>query len=92
MTSYQTAKFALLGLMRALAAKFGKKNINVNAVAPSMMDTQFLSQVPHLVKELAREKSRSGKLVSTTSVAQSIAFLLSEDALLGVVLPIRADH
>ncbi len=44
MTSYQTAKFTLLGLIRALAAaaKFGKKNIKVNAVAPSMIDTQFL--------------------------------------------------
>jgi 3-oxoacyl-[acyl-carrier protein] reductase len=79
MSSYQIAKFGLLGLMHALAAEFEEKSVCVNAVAPSMMDTQFLSEVPELVKELEREKSPTGELVSAQRVAQAIRVLLTEE-------------
>jgi len=43
---YVSAKYALLGLMKALAAEYRSQKININAVSPSMIETTFLEQLP----------------------------------------------
>lgn len=42
---YVTAKYALLGLGKALAAEYAAKNIRVNMISPSMMETKFLQNI-----------------------------------------------
>ena len=41
--SYNITKYALLGLMKSLAADYEGKAININAVSPSMIETKFLT-------------------------------------------------
>lgn len=40
-SSYVTVKYALLGLMKALAVEYADRGITVNGVSPDMMETKF---------------------------------------------------
>ena len=80
MSPYITAKYALYGLMKNLAAEYAEKNVYFNAVSPEMTDTPFVENVPETARRLAAEASPSGKLLSPETVADAVAYLLSEEA------------
>jgi 3-oxoacyl-[acyl-carrier protein] reductase len=90
LTSYVTVKYAQLGLMRALAADWAGSSIRINAVAPGMVDTRFLDELPQAAREMAANQNPLGRLATVDEVASSIMFMLSESAayLHGVVLPL----
>jgi 3-oxoacyl-[acyl-carrier protein] reductase len=77
---YTTTKYALLGLMKALAAEYADKNISINAVSPSMMDTSFLSDLPGKLVELSAAAHPLKRNASTQDIAPIIRFLLSPDS------------
>lgn len=77
---YTTTKYALLGLMKALAAEYADKRISINAVSPSMIDTAFLSELPGKLIELSAAAHPLGRNGSTQDIAPIIKFLLSPDA------------
>lgn len=87
---YVTIKYALLGLVRSLAAEYSSKCLNINAVSPSMVDTAFLAKLPSRMVEIAAGQSPLGRLATAKEVAASVRFLLSSDAnyITGVNLPI----
>lgn len=76
--SYITVKYALLGLMRNLAAEYASKRIMVNAVSPDMMETKFLSNLPDLVKEQSAKNNPLGRNIYVNEVVPSIEYLLSD--------------
>lgn len=67
--AYTASKAALNALIQTAAKDFASRRITANAVLPASMDT------PANVAGTAREQ-----LVPTTHVAETIAFLLSEEA------------
>lgn len=75
---YITVKYALLGLMRNLAAEYASKRIMVNAVSPDMMETKFLSDLPDLVKEQSAKNNPLGRNIYVNEVVPSIEYLLSD--------------
>jgi 3-oxoacyl-[acyl-carrier protein] reductase len=77
---YITTKYALLGLMKALAAEYADKNISINAVSPSMMDTSFLSDIPGKLIEISAAAHPLKRNASTQDIAPIIRFLLSPDS------------
>jgi 3-oxoacyl-[acyl-carrier protein] reductase len=77
---YTTTKYALLGLMKALAAEYADKHISINAVSPSMTDTSFLSELPGKLVELSAAAHPLKRNASTQDIAPVIKFLLSPDA------------
>jgi len=85
MSSYVTAKYALLGLCKSLAVEYSNKGICINSVSPDMMETKFISNLPELAIEQAKEKSVSNKLLKPSEVVQTFEFLLSDasDAITG---------
>lgn len=87
---YVTAKYALLGLARALAAEYAARGINVNAVSPSMVETAFLENVPERMVEIVASQSPRGRHATPREVAGVIRFLLSADAeyLTGANIPV----
>ncbi|MDE0537703.1 MAG: SDR family NAD(P)-dependent oxidoreductase [Rhodospirillales bacterium] len=79
--AYSMAKGAIVGLTRALSRRVGGRGINVNAVAPGIIDT---SMPRELINERGREALMSsiplGRFGQPEEVASVIAFLISEDA------------
>ncbi|WP_406039746.1 SDR family oxidoreductase [Succinimonas sp.] len=44
-TKYTMSKYMLLGLMKSLVVEYAGKNVNINALSPSMIDTKLLSEI-----------------------------------------------
>jgi 3-oxoacyl-[acyl-carrier protein] reductase len=90
LTSYTVVKSALLGLMRSLAVEYGAEGVNVNAVSPSMVETQFLREIPALAVESAAQAHPLRRNATPEDICGAIEFLLSSSAdfLNGVNLPV----
>lgn len=78
LAGYVAAKYAVLGLMKALAAEYAGRGVNINAVSPSMVETRFLSDIPRQVVELAAEAHPLKRNAVPKDVAPLIEFLLSD--------------
>ena len=92
MAQYATVKYALLGLVRAVAAEYADKPICVNAVSPSMIDTRFLAELPPKFVEFAAAATPRKRNAIPADIVPAIRFLLSPDSdyLSGVNLPVTA--
>ena len=90
MPEYTVAKYALLGYFRALCAELADKPICINAVSPSMVDTQFLSDLPPLYVAQAGAAHPSKRNATPDDVTPAIRFLLSaeSDYISGANLPV----
>lgn len=77
MAHYVTAKYAMLGLMKALAAEYAGKQININAVSPSMVETPFLADIPDKLVEITADKHPQKRNGRPADVAPVLRFLLS---------------
>ena len=84
-SSYVTSKYALLGLIKALANEYADKGIRINGVSPTMMDTKFLKSIPELIVKQNAMNSPTGSNLSVEEVTPMFEFLLSDksDAITG---------
>jgi 3-oxoacyl-[acyl-carrier protein] reductase len=87
-TPYNVSKYALLGLMKCLAAEWKDKKIRVNAVSPGMMDTKFVKDIPKFVKESEAKKNPSNKLLEPKDVVKAINKILKDRYLNGTNIPV----
>ncbi len=79
-SDYVTAKYAMLGLSKCIAAEYGKFRITCNVVSPGTMETNLTAGLPKKLKEIIASEYPSGKLVDPNIVAGKVAFLCSEEA------------
>jgi NAD(P)-dependent dehydrogenase (short-subunit alcohol dehydrogenase family) len=96
MTAYCVAKAGLNMLTRCAADDLGEHNIRVNAVAPGLVPTDISAGLvgnEETVQEYLRRMPIS-RLGTTEDIANSVAFLLSDDAgwVTGLVLPADGGH
>ena len=77
---YGATKASMQGFTKSLSRELGKANITVNTVAPGYMETAMTSGLQG--EKLASIKRRSplGHLATVEDVANSIIFLLSDEA------------
>ncbi len=75
--NYSAAKAGIIGASKALALELAKRKITVNCVAPGLIDTEMLEDIPlqEIKKMIPIQRVGSAK-----EVAATVAFLLSEDA------------
>lgn len=79
-TAYGAAKAAMLGLTRSLAREIGSRGIRVNAVIPGFVPTDMVADVtPERAVALRAAEVLPGG-VTAASVADAVAFLLSDRA------------
>ena len=87
---YITAKHALEGFSKSLAAEFGPSNIRVNMVSPGVTKTKFTEHLPERMFELISVQTPLRKIADPEDVAKVLLFLSSEDSchLTGVNIPV----
>jgi 3-oxoacyl-[acyl-carrier protein] reductase len=86
---YASSKAAVAGLTRALATELLPRGINVNAVAPSLLDTPMSrGSLDESALAAAARSAPRGRLVAVHEVAEVVAFLASprSSAITGQVL------
>jgi len=76
---YSVSKAAVICLTKTLAAALAPDNITVNAVAPGIINTDFLHGVPGIASMFGRIPLGK-KPGEASDVAKAVAFLASEDA------------
>lgn len=75
--NYSAAKAGIIGATKALALELAKRKITVNCVAPGLIDTEMLDQLP---QEEIKKMIPLRRLGAAKEVAATVAFLLSEEA------------
>lgn len=75
--NYSASKAGIIGAVKALARETAKRNITVNCVAPGLIDSDMINEIPvDEIKEMIPMR-RAGTL---KEVASAINYLLSDDA------------
>ncbi|NLN81447.1 MAG: 3-oxoacyl-ACP reductase FabG [Clostridiales bacterium] len=85
---YSAAKAGLIGMTKALAKELGPSNIQVNCVAPGVIDTNMNSALDEATRKQLAEETPLGRMGSPKDIAEAIFFLSSEssDFITGQVL------
>lgn len=78
LSSYVTVKYALLGLVKALAAEYANKKICINGVSPEMIETKFLANTAELIVQSSAESNPMGRNLVVEDVIPTIQYLLSD--------------
>jgi len=79
LAGYVTAKYALMGIGKALAAEYASKGMQINMISPSMMETKFISGIYGGVAEQSASNNPMGRNATTDDVARLIEYLFSDD-------------
>ena len=75
--NYSAAKAGIIGATKALALELAKREITVNCVAPGLIATDMLNELPlDEIKKLIPAR----RIGNPKEVAAAVAFLMSEDA------------
>ena len=77
---YSAAKAGVLGLTKAMALEFAAMGITVNAIAPGVVDTPILKNVPGEHLEELVHRIPIGRLGRPEDIAAACAYLVSDGA------------
>ena len=77
---YSASKAAVIGMTKALAKELGPSNIQVNCIAPGVIQTDMLNNVSQETLEILREETPLMKLGTPEDIAHTALFLASENA------------
>ncbi|TCS35547.1 3-oxoacyl-[acyl-carrier protein] reductase [Paucimonas lemoignei] len=75
--NYSAAKAGIIGATKALALELASRNITVNCVAPGLIETDMISDVP---MEEALKLIPAKRVGKPEEVAAAVSFLMAEDA------------
>lgn len=79
-SDYVVTKYALLGLVKALATEYADKGITVNGISPAMVQTKYIANQPEVIIEQRAQASPIGRNLVPEDVIPSIIYLLSDGA------------
>ncbi len=75
---YSTSKAALIGMTKALAKELGPSNIQVNAIAPGVIETDMLKEVDEDTIEMLKYDTPLMRIGKPIDIARCALFLASE--------------
>jgi len=79
-TNYAASKFGVIGMAKTWARELGKHGIRVNAVCPGFIETTILKSMPEKVIRALEERVPLGRLGKPEEIANTFAFLASDEA------------
>ena len=90
LSHYTTIKYAMLGLVKSLASEYSEKNIQINAISPSMVETKFLGNINEKLVELSSYNHPLKRNAIVEDITPIIKMLISNesDYINGVNIPI----
>lgn len=77
---YSASKAAVIGFTKALAKELGPSNINVNCIAPGVIDTEMNAHLSEEDMEQLKDETPLCKIGSVNDVAKTVYFLASDNA------------
>lgn len=78
--SYAAAKAGGIALAKTLAKELGRYQVNVNVVAPGLVETEMTKKMPAEAFEKAVAETVLGRAAAPADVADAVAFLCSDRA------------
>lgn len=79
-TNYAASKAAVIGMTKSWAKEFGRKGIQVNAVAPGFISTSMVEKIPQAMLEKMASAVSLQRLGQPEDVANAYLFLASNEA------------
>ncbi len=89
--AYSTSKFAVHGMVKNLALEWGRHNVRVNCVAPTIIDTPLVRRgLPDYFFDVVTDRTPAGRIGEPDDVAYAVLVLLGDASsfLSGVILPV----
>jgi 3-oxoacyl-[acyl-carrier protein] reductase len=77
-TNYAATKGGVISFTRSLARELGPFNIQVNAVAPGLIESEALSKMPKEKVDGIIKSTSLGRIGKSEEVAQAVLFLASD--------------
>lgn len=78
--NYAASKSGVIGMTKTWAKEFGRKGIQVNAVAPGVIETEMLETIPEKVLAQLKQLTPSARLGTPEDVANAYLFLASDES------------
>lgn len=79
-SNYSASKGGLVSLTRALALEFAKFNITVNCIAPGLIDTPLIRNLPQKVQDNLIQAQPTPMIGEPKDIANTVLFFSSEEA------------
>ena len=78
--NYAAAKAGIIGFTKTIAKEVASRGITVNAIAPGFYDTPMTQVLPEERKQILMNNIPLGYLGTPRDIAETVAFLASEEA------------
>ena len=78
--NYAASKSGIIGMTKSLAIEYAKKNITLNCVSPGFIQSKMTDNINESVKATLTSRIPMSRLGNAEDVANSVAFLSSEQA------------
>jgi 3-oxoacyl-[acyl-carrier protein] reductase len=76
--NYAASKGGIIAFTKTLARELGNKNINVNAVAPGLIETEMVAKMDEEAKKRSLSEILMGRLGQPDEIANVVAFFCSD--------------
>ena len=76
--NYSASKAGIIGLTKAVAKELGKYGVNVNAVAPGLIETDMMKNATEEVRKIAIDEIVLKRIGQPEEVANVVAFMCSD--------------
>lgn len=87
--NYAASKSGLFGLTKSLAKELARKNIRVNAIAPGLIETDMVKNIPEEILQNFIKTIPLNRIGKAEEIADAVLFLLQNEYITGETLNVN---